>query len=126
MELVTNGSQIFDNISYLEEALRSEDTRAIDFIKRGTCFVSYGLRAPWKFAPSRFIGYQDNTFEKHAANQGKDGRETNPAISSAFKSEPQASDELEEAYRAYCRLIGFEPNATGAFGVERKYWDRRK
>ncbi|MEM6474629.1 MAG: hypothetical protein AAF687_00535 [Pseudomonadota bacterium] len=126
MNLIQNSSQIFDNISYLEEALRHEDSRAIDFIRRGTCFVAYGLREPWKFAPSRFIGYRDNTFEKHAANSEKDGRETNPAISSTLGSEPQPSDELEEAYRAYCRSIGFEPNAAGSFGVERKFWDRRK
>lgn len=126
MELISNSADIFRNIEYLEQALVRRDRRALALIKRGTCFVAYGQNDLVKFAPSRFIGYQDNTFEGHTKNQSKDGRETNPAISEALGSHAVPSEELELAYANYCRSLGFEPNEKGSFGVERKYWDQRK
>ena len=126
MELVQNSSEIFENISYLDRARIDGDRKTLGFIKRGICFVAYGHKAPYKFAPSRFIGYRDNTFEAHASNNRKDGKETNPAISEILGSQPNSDAELEQAYGAFCRSLGFEPNSTGPFGVARKYWDMRK
>ena len=88
--------------------------------------MAYDGRAGTSFAPSRLIGYVDNNFEKHAANEEKDGRDTNPAISVILGSDPLANAELEQAYQEYCRTLGFEPNERGSFGVERKFWDLRK
>ena len=126
MELVQNSSQIFENISYLDRARLGGDRKPLGFIKRGTCFVVYGHKTPYEFAPSRFIGYRENTFEAHENNSNKDGRETNPAISRILGSQPSTDDDLEQQYCDFCRSLGFQPNATGAFGVDRKYWDMRK
>jgi hypothetical protein len=76
-----------------------------------------------KFAPSRFIGYKNNTITKHESNITKDGRETNPAISDALGvKQPIINEELEELYKKYCIYLGFSPPPKGAFGVTRKYW----
>ena len=124
MELVSSLSQIEQNLDYLERAHGSRDHK--DLVKRGTCFLAYNGEHGLGFAPSRFTGYIDNDFGKHAANKTKDGRETNPAISAVLRSEPEPDPELESAYRDYCRDLGFDPNPAGSFGVERKYWDLRK
>ena len=126
MELVRNSNEIFDNIAYLDKARLEGNRKALEFIKRGTCFVVYGHKPPYKIAPSRFIGYRENSFESHAANKRKDGKVTNPAISEILKSHPSPDTDLEQAYGEFCRSLGFEPNAAGAFGVTRKYWDMRK
>ena len=126
VDVVRNYSDVSDNIAYLERAWMAGDKTAIGFVKRGTCFVAYGTRAPYRFAPSRFIGYRDNTFEKHARNSSKDGRVTNPVLSEVLGSTPEPDAELERCYREFCHSLGFEPNATGSFGAERKFWDVRK
>ncbi|MCB1660680.1 MAG: HNH endonuclease, partial [Pseudomonadales bacterium] len=74
------------------------------------------------FAPSRFIGYANNTIDKHEANHSKDGRETTPKISKLLGKDCVFDEELEKSYREFCQALGFEANDTGAFGVKRKYW----
>lgn len=60
--------------------------------------------------------------DAHARNQEKDGKETNPAITSIIGIKPQLDETLEDEYKEYCVSLGFKANKAGAFGVERKYW----
>jgi hypothetical protein len=113
--------------NYLKSPLKKEREYALDRVKLGTCFVVYEINGQKHFAPSRFIGYKDNTMGKHDKNDEKDGRETNPAISSVLKT-AEASCTLgndaflDQAYMAYCLKLGITPKIKGAFGVERKFW----
>lgn len=124
--LVETAAQVAANLRTLEH-LRSrpldDGHRAYEqLIKRGTCFVPYVVDGGIAFAPSRFIGYQDNSIERHLANTGKDGRTTNKALHGIFGSGPQIHDGLERLYVAFCNRLRIAPSATGAFGVARKYW----
>lgn len=85
-------------------------------------FVAVMTKNRIRFYPSRFIGYKKNNMDRHMQNDQKDGRLTNPSISSIIGGEPVIKSDLEEAYKQYCEWLGFYPNQKGSFGVERKYW----
>ena len=126
MTLITSSQQLHQNLEYLEsDAVRgSRDHK--NFVKNGICFVVYDSFNGPAFAPSRFLGYAGNTFESHAANIDKDGRETNPAITAILDHKPQLSDDCESLYSAYCLSLRIDAKPTGNFGVRRKYWDIRQ
>lgn len=126
MDLVKNREQIDANIAALE---RLRQTGAgpqfrdyVSLIKLGTCFMPYKSETGLAFAPSRFLGYVDNSLQNHASNDRKDGRLTNPAISEILRQTPEEDAELDERYRAFCASLGFEARATGNFGAPRKFW----
>ncbi len=124
--LVGSVEDIKDNMkvidSYLVSKNKDEVSWAKERIKKGTCFIAVPVEDGFRFYPSRFIGYADNTMDKHDSNEWKDGRETNPAISDILGSKPEPDDELESQYKDYCDSLGFKANKSGAFGVKRKYW----
>lgn len=126
MKTVSNITELLNNISVIDRYLKSADKNEIDYakglIKRGTCFVAIKSDEGYKFYPSRFIGYSDNTMDAHERNYEKDGKETNPAISAVIGSNPQHNDALEDEYKEYCVSLGFKANKAGSFGVKRKYW----
>lgn len=127
MNVVKELSQLKENISTLENYLNGktdpEYSYAIDLIKRGTCFVAVKQGDnEYHFYPSRFIGYEKNTMNKHMNNLYKDGKETNPAISEIIGYKPSENKELEAAYKKYCDRYGFVARDKGSFGVARKYW----
>lgn len=129
MKLVTNWEDIEKNLKTLEQYGNSGQKKEIEFylkmIERGICFVIYELDGRLIFGPSRFIGYLNNNMEAHLANEQKDGRETNPRISTILGGSPQPDEMLEEEYKRFCERLGITPKKTGTFGIKRKYWDRR-
>ncbi len=115
MELVQRKEEIVSNLKQLESYLQSSDPEsrqwACERVKAGRSLIAYKISGETRFAPSRFIGYKDNTIEDHEANKGKDGRETNPAIGKILKLESKdcelkESPELESAYINYCDILG--------------------
>jgi hypothetical protein len=129
MELVSNWEDIRDNLETLARYRASTDSGETDFyrelILRGICFVVYEKDGDILWGPSRFVGYKRNTLSSHIANENKDGRDTNPAISSIIGHLPESNKALEESYQKHCRSLGLEPREKGQFGVERKYWSVR-
>ena len=127
MRQIGNKSELRKNMDTLDSylAMHTEPNHeyAIELIKKGTCFVAVKVKGAYRFYPSRFIGYYDNTREAHINNDERDGRETNQAISTIFGAKPSLNPELEKQYREYCTHLGFSANNRGAFGVERKYWE---
>jgi hypothetical protein len=127
MDLIKNKAQLKKNMvtleTYLDEGNESEKEMALLLIKRGICFVAYKVGDATHFAPSRFVGYVNNTLEQHEDSWIKDGTETNKAIFEILTAKPSANEKLQQAYFNYCRLLGFEPNKKGAFGVSHKFWD---
>jgi hypothetical protein len=126
MLTVSTISELLGTINTLEKYLASkkdpEYSFALDRVKKGTCFVAVKHGEEYKFYPSRFIGYIDNTMANHLNSEDKDGRETNPAISKIIGSKPQHDSFLNEKYVAYCIRLGIKAAEKGAFGVERKFW----
>lgn len=126
MRIVENLDELKANIKVLDKYLNSKKDPEYEFalglVKRGTCFVAVKENGTYRFYPSRFIGYVNNNMDAHLNNEYKDGKETNPAISSILDRKPMPNPELDNLYREYCELLGFVANERGTFGVERKYW----
>lgn len=76
------------------------------YIARGRVFVTYIVNGKYHFAPSRFVGYKDNTLVKHRNNNEKDGTITTPVISKILGAKNRHIFELEEAYQRYCDWLG--------------------
>jgi tetratricopeptide (TPR) repeat protein len=130
LELVENIGSLLENIGTLDAYLsQSSGTRENVFakisIQRGKCFVAVGVdEYAYKFYPSRFIGYENNSMGRHQLSSLIDGRETNRAITRVLKIQlithdknPSEWEKLELAYAAYCDSLGI------AFSQrKRKYW----
>lgn len=128
MPVITSKDDLLVNCKVLDEYIESrrdpEYSYALDLIKRGICFVAIKTNGDYKFYPSRFVGYKNNSRLKHMNNRWRDGRETNPAISYVLKKgEPLPNIELEVLYREYCERLGFEAMDKGSFGNDHKYWE---
>ena len=126
MPVIVNKEELYTNCKTLDKYIESrtdpEYSYALDLIKRGICFVAIQMNGEYKFYPSRFVGYQNNSRLKHMNNRWRDGRETNPAISYVLKEgEPLPDIELEVLYREYCERLGFEAMEKGSFGNDHKY-----
>lgn len=126
MECVRSLKEIKENMavldSYLEKKHESEYSFALGLVKKGTCFIAVKNQSGYRFYPSRFIGYANNSMDRHLNNTEKDGRVTNPAISKVLHQKASYNAKLDEEYRKYCRNLGFTPGEKGSFGVYRKYW----
>lgn len=126
MKTVNSLAEIKSNIGVINNYLESNDIYEVSYaknlIKRGICFIAVAGENGYRFYPSRFIGYANNNMDKHERNDQKDGKETNPVISSLLGANPVFDEKLEEEYKDYCELLGFKANKSGAFGVQRKYW----
>ncbi|WP_217543538.1 HNH endonuclease [Vibrio metschnikovii] len=126
MKLVESLEELQANISELERirtsGSKSEREEFLSLIKKGTCFVPYIFAGSLYFAPSRFVGYIDNSLEKHKKNSNKDGRVTNKAIDQVLDTVASSNSSLESAYVSYCSSLGFIANEKGSFGAARKYW----
>ena len=119
--------EVLDNCAtldgYIESRKDPEYTYALDLIKRGTCFLAIEGEGEYRFYPSRFIGYYNNSMVQHENNGDKDGRVTNPAIAAAIdQGNPTPNSELDLLYKNYCNSLGFHASDKGTFGVERKFW----
>lgn len=127
MRCVRSLDEIEKNMSvmdyYLDKKCDGEYSFALSLIKKGVCFIAVKTPLGYKFYPSRFMGYANNSMDSHLNNTEKDGKETNPAISDVLKQKLRKSAELDREYRDYCECLGFIANEKGAFGVERKYWE---
>lgn len=124
---MTSVDQIRENCERLLAYSRSLDESERDFfhslIGRGTCFFPLYVGEELAFFPSRFIGYQDNSRDKHLSTDAKNGRETNEVISLLLNNtKPEQDATLEGEYREFCDRYKIRFGETGNFGVARKYW----
>ncbi len=124
---VESMEELLSNCMVLDEYIASrkdpEYSFALGLIKRGTCFVALKTNDGYRFYPSRFVGYQNNSMSTHESNGNKDGRVTNPAIGALLgQTVPQPDAEIDALYKEYCKSLGMEPNAKGTFGVDHKFW----
>ena len=130
MKIISNFNELIRNIQTLDGYLHSQVDPEYDFalnlIKKETCFVAIKDSNAYRFYPSRFIGYADNSMDDHLNNVEKDGKETNPAISKILGTKPSINSIINQEYARYCEALGFVPRDKGAFGTERKFWVTEK
>lgn len=116
---------IFTLDGYLDRKVEPEYSFALSLVKKGTCFIVVKQDGDYRFYPSRFIGYAENTMVTHEnakLNKKADGRKTNLAIEKILNQRESCDAKMEKAYQEYCRKLGFTANDKGTFGVQRKYW----
>ena len=88
-EFVETRGDVINNIKTLYNYLRNKDNTelfgfASRIIKNGRVYVVENIDSHICFAPSRFVGYKDNTMEKHKANDEKNGNDTNAVLYSLY------------------------------------------
>jgi 5-methylcytosine-specific restriction protein A len=112
------------NLSKVESYLVSESNdddfeEMCDYIKRGHNLVAYLVGEEYHFAPSRFVGYKNNSLSKHKNNRLQHlvtGTETDKVINQILRKHT-VSDDMESKYQKFCKSLHIEPdNRT------RKYW----
>ena len=118
--IIKTKEQLIKNLDQVEGYLCSSSEELYNtmaqYIAKGKVFVSYKVNGIFHFAPSRFVGYKDNTLVKHQNNQEKDGKRTTPAISKLLG--PRLFDtKLEDAYLKYCEWLG-----VTAANNKRTFW----
>lgn len=118
---IKNKKQLIRNLETIEQYLQSEFDEVFNpmakLIANGKVFVAYLVDGDYHFAPSRFVGYRNNTLKKHEANTSKDGRVTNRSISKVLDQSNCFYKELEKHYITYCLWLGVIPSKK-----DRTYW----
>ncbi|WP_198514336.1 HNH endonuclease [Algoriphagus formosus] len=126
MKLIQSYENLKENLQTLEYYLFEGTDEEFEFsaglIKRGKCFFAYKVEDQYFFAPSRFVGYSNNSKKKHL-NNSLHGGKTNLAINRILGYAPKPNKKLEKMYLEYCSKINIEPNKTGSHGNQRKFWD---
>ena len=83
---------------------------AKNLIRRGHAFVPVKLPGgAVLFGPSRWVGYGGNSFPAHTADDDRDGKITNPAISSVLDDELQSDTLLDTAFITLCAGLRVSP-----------------
>lgn len=121
LDLVENKEDIKNNMTTLDSSIRSsvseEKYKALDLLRKGRCFIADRGSGDFRFYPSRFVGYTNNTIALHEHNDEKDGRQTNRIISRLLHSYNEGNNFLDNEYLKYCRKIGIIPAKN-----KRTYW----
>jgi 5-methylcytosine-specific restriction protein A len=112
------------NLSKVESYLVSESNdddfeEMCDYIKRGHNLVAYLVGEDYHFAPSRFVGYKNNSLSKHRNNRLQHtvtGTETDQVINKILRKHT-ASDDMESKYQRFCKSLQITPHKRN-----RKYW----
>ena len=122
MKLINSLEQLDANLRTFKRGLQADaDGEFRKLLRRGRKFVVRKIDGQVVFAPSRFVGYVDNTIERHKGNieeRRADGKETNPAITLVLGRDWESSDQFEKLYKSYCKSFGIENYSRH----KRGYW----
>lgn len=108
--LVTNRAQAIENILRYQLAL--EDAQRGAGLKKlmsrvHAWYATRGDGGRWLFAPSKFIGYADNTAKKYFRERpARDGRITEPVLQQWFHVVEPGSPRADALDRALCEFLG--------------------
>lgn len=124
MGFVKELADIVENIETFDKLLMDSVKQdfAISLIKEGTFFVAVKREEKYRFYPSRFAGYKNNSIEAQTKRDRENGKDSSPSISQILKHKPNPSQDLEAEYKKFCLKLGFTANDKGSAGVEHKYW----
>src|ERR1035437_3104647 len=120
MRLIKKREQLENNLNtvegYLIEGTDDEKLELATLIKKASCIIAYQFGNEIRFAPSRFVGYVNNSLKGYVRSQA-DGKETNVVIRSILKSHPLPNKKLKNAYLSYCNSLGLK-----AENKKHKFW----
>ena len=116
-DFITTRDDVVRNIDMLYSYLINRDnvdeySSAIDLFRKGKVYVVEIIDSHICFGPSRFVGYKDNTIEKHRKNHG-DGTQTNNVLSSLYYR--VNDNRLDNLFQQQLSFFGFSVG-------ERRYW----
>jgi len=134
LPLINGIEEIVKNImtldSYLEGTNSLEEEYAKSLIGAGKCFVVVSHSDGYRFYPSRFIGYVDNSMEKHeemgevknrTGMTTKDGKKTvqkkKKILGDFIRSSEQQWNVMEREYIFFCKRLEILPHKNN-----RKFW----
>lgn len=114
-DFIENRIDVIKNIYTLYSYAKSKEKRewALQRFRQGKWYVVELFGNTLLFAPSRFVGYKNNTIEKHKSNPG-DGIQTNNKFYE-LKLYKEISDSfLSERFTNFMSMLGIEKD-TGKF-----------
>lgn len=124
LKLVTTQEELAGNLHTIERYLSSSSKEDVAFAKRllarGKCFVILRVGGRIIAGPSRFIGYADNSRQKHSLPVNREilsGGDTNWAITNLLGDYQQSKD-LDELFKRFCEQC----NAEVSHKDDRKFW----
>ncbi|MBO5428160.1 MAG: AAA family ATPase [Prevotella sp.] len=105
---------IYTLYSYAKSNKAEDREWALERFRRGKWYVVEPFGNTLLFAPSRFVGYKDNTREKHTANHG-DGTDTNDRFRELNLYKEMADDYLSEQFEHFMAMLGIEKDTAKFF-----------
>ena len=117
-DFIENRIDVIKNIytlySYTKSNNEEEKEWALKRFKQGRWYVVEPFGNILLFAPSRFVGYKNNTIGKHTKNPG-DGRDTNPKFQELKLYKGVADDFLSEQFERFMATLGIEKDTPNFF-----------
>ena len=121
MSLIETYDDLLQNIAELEEARKGGGQikgAYAGLIKRGSVFLPYPTEDRIAFAPSRFIGYAENTVLEHGQVEERNGWHTTTRVREILRSQfgftiwnvPDAA--LESEYQSLCDSLNVVPRRS--------------
>ncbi|MDY3069923.1 MAG: AAA family ATPase [Parabacteroides sp.] len=115
-DFIENRIDVIKNIytlySYAKSIIEEDKEWALQRFKQGKWYVVESFGNTLLFAPSRFVGYKNNTREKHTSNNEKDGRRTNDKFRELKLYKEMADDYLSEQFELFMTSLGIEKDTA--------------
>ena len=102
---------IYTLYSYAKSTIAEDREWALQRFQRGKWYVVEPFGNTLLFAPSRFVGYKNNTREKHTSNHG-DGTQTNNKFRELKLYKEMSDDYLSEQFEHFMAELGIEKDTA--------------
>lgn len=117
-DFIENRIDVVKNIytlySYAKSTVAEDKEWALQRFRQGRWYVVELFGDTLMFAPSRFVGYKNNTREKHVFNHG-DGTQTNNKFRELKLYKEVADDYLSEQFGLFMAKLGIEKDTSKFF-----------
>lgn len=117
-DFIENRIDVVKNIytlySYAKSTVAEDKEWALQRFRQGRWYVVEPFGDTLMFAPSRFVGYKNNTREKHIFNHG-DGTQTNNKFRELKLYKEVADDYLSEQFGLFMAKLGIEKDTSKFF-----------
>ena len=105
---------IYTLYSYANSSEAEDKEWAIQRFSKGKWFVVEPFGDTLLFAPNRFVGYKNNTREKHISNYG-DGTQTNKKLCELSLYKEMSDEYLSEQFECFMNTLGIEREVAKFF-----------
>lgn len=117
-DFIENRIDVVKNIyrlyTYAKSNVAEDKNWALQRFKQGRWYIVEPIGDTLLFAPSRFVGYKNNTKEKHILNPG-DGTKTNKNFCELKLYKEIKDDYLSEQFESFIKNLGVETNIAQFF-----------